>query len=287
MTDDLARALAFDRRLLERLSTDVVPWSNGVAYLDLDFPLRYDSNLLWVDEPGALTAERLAAEADRILGGAGMRHRGVAVTDAEAAARLAVGFADLGWANDHDVLMVHEGDPQRPRDTSPAEEGSFAELRPLIEEITRRAPWATNGDTVRMLTDHHGKVEREAGARFFGARVDGRWVGCCELYLDGPEAQVESVETLEEHRGHGLASAFVLRAVEAAREAGATWVHLWADRGDWPQHWYRTLGFREAASVSDYFTRWPEAEAIPATDVGGAKSPVEGEASGTIAPRCP
>ena len=49
--------------------------------------------------------------------------------------------------------------------------------------------------------------------------------------------------TLSEHRGKGLASAVVLRAAAAAREAGADFVFLVADSDDWPQKLYERLGF--------------------------------------------
>ena len=51
MNEDLIRAHAFARRMRSRLCTDALPFPGGVAYLDRDFPLRYDSNLLWVDDP--------------------------------------------------------------------------------------------------------------------------------------------------------------------------------------------------------------------------------------------
>jgi ribosomal protein S18 acetylase RimI-like enzyme len=100
-----------------------------------------------------------------------------------------------------------------------------------------------------MLVDHHGKLADTIGARFFAARVDGRLAGSCELYLDGDEAQIESVDTLQEYRGRGLASAIVLRAAAEARAAGATWIHLYADGDDWPQHWYVKLGFDEVGRL--------------------------------------
>ena len=120
-----------------------------------------------------------------------------------------------------------------------------------------------------MLTDYRGKLADTIGARFFAARVDGRLAGCCELYVDGDEAQIESVETLEEFRGRGLARAYVLAAADAGREAGAGWIHLWADTDDWPRHWYARLGFHEAGRALD-FARLPEAEAAA---MKAAKSP--------------
>jgi ribosomal protein S18 acetylase RimI-like enzyme len=256
---DLARADAFAKRQLERTSTDVEPFDGGTAFLDRDFPLRYDSNLLWIDDPGDAPVDRWLGEADRILGGRGYRHRKVVVPDPDAQRRLEVGFAENGYGIDRVRLMVHRGEPERVHDLTSVEEVSFHELRPFIEATTRRQPSASGEEVVRELTDHRGKLARTTGCRFFAVRVDGELVGSCELHIDGVEAEVDSVDTLEEHRNHGHASAFVLAAVAAARERGASWVHLWADAADWPQHWYRRLGFRVAADVAD-FLKWPEDE---------------------------
>jgi ribosomal protein S18 acetylase RimI-like enzyme len=267
MNEDLIRAHAFARRMRSRLCTDALPFPGGVAYRD--FPLRYDSNLLWVEDPGTAPAARWAEEAERILGARGYRHRRVVVPDLVAAERLSEAFVALGYEADGGVLMVQEGEPDRPAGEVAVEELSYAEVRPLLEEVTRHEDRAHDEETVRMLTDYRGKLEDTIGARFFAARVQGKLAGCCELYVEGDEAQVESVETLEAFRGRGLARAYVLAAADAGREAGANWVHLWADTDDWPRHWYGRLGFREAGYALD-FARLPQAEAAA---MKAAKSP--------------
>lgn len=257
--DDLSRADAFDRRLTERLSTDVVPFAGGVAYLDREFPRRFSANFLWVDDAGTAPVEHWIREADRILGANGFRHRTVVFHEPAAVERMAFGFAEHGYVLDRGILMVQRGEPERVHDVAQVEEVAFEEARSLIEEVTRREPYATDDETVQMLTDYRGKLALTIGARFFMARVDGRPAGACELYVDGDEAQVESVDTLQEFRGRGLASAFVLRAAAEGRAAGAEWVHLWADADDWPQQWYARLGFREVARAVE-FMRWPDGE---------------------------
>ncbi|MGE5225976.1 MAG: GNAT family N-acetyltransferase [Planctomycetaceae bacterium] len=261
MNEDELRAIGFARWVVDRTSTDVVPSRWGRAYLDLEFPRRYDSNFLWVDgAPADVTADGLVEEADRILGSRGMRHRSVLVDDPELARRLGMRFGELGWAVDALALMVLRGEPDRPRDRSLAAELPFAELRALQEEHTRRSQWATDEEIVRMLADHREKLARTIGARFFGARVDGELAAMCELYVHGDAAQIESVETLEEFRNRGAASAVVLAAVEAARGSGATWIHLYADANDWPQRWYRRLGFVDRGGFWN-FNRYPENQA--------------------------
>jgi len=247
---DLERALAFDRRIVERVSTDRIPFPGGVAYLDRRFPRRYDSNFLCVDDTRNATAQGLAAQADRILGGAGLDHRKIELSDPDAAEGLAFGFAELGYAIENTAVMVKRRAADRSSDLESIEEHGFDdEVRELQMETTRREKWGTDEEVVTMLVGHHGELAKTIGARFFAARVDGRLAGSCELYLDGDEAQIESVDTLEEYRGRGLASAFVLRAAAEARAAGAAWIHLYADGDDWPKHWYAKLGFDEVGHL--------------------------------------
>ena len=90
------RILAFERDLLRRITARTEPFRWGTAYLDERFPSRWDSNLLWVE--GSLEgvrADELAAEADRILGGAGLSHRNIVLDDAATADRLAPRFVAL------------------------------------------------------------------------------------------------------------------------------------------------------------------------------------------------
>lgn len=268
---NLARADAFGLRIDERMATRVIPFPGGRAYLDDDFPIRFTANYLWVDDAGAAPAEHWIAEADRVLGEAGRTHRRVVFADPADADRLAMGFGEHGFTVDRSILMVQTEEPERDHDHSVIEEVPFAEARSLLLEIQRRYERTTSEHAMEALVDFRGKMEREVGVRFFLARVDGEPAGCCELYVDNGVAQVESVDTLEEFRGRGLASAFVLRAAAEGRAAGADWVFLWADAEDWPQHWYARLGFTEASRSTD-FTLWPPGTG-PLAAGDAAKSP--------------
>ncbi len=107
----------------------------------------------------------------------------------------------------------------------------------------RREPWNDSDTITRLFTAQHGKNERVIGARFFAVRLGDHLAGNCELYIDGSDAQIEYVETLEEFRGRGVARAVVLRAIEAASEAGARDIFIVADDDDWPKELYGRLGF--------------------------------------------
>jgi ribosomal protein S18 acetylase RimI-like enzyme len=169
--------------------------------------------------------------------------------------QLAPAFAARGYTVERNVTMVHRRAPDREPSLF-VDEVPFVDARPLILEMYRRDPRESD-ETGNSLTDQHGKYERAIGARFFVVRVDGTLAGNCELYMDGLEAQVENVGTLEELRGRGVARAVVLRALEAAREAGARHVFIVTDEEDWPKELYRRLGFDQIGR-SWQFLRWPE-----------------------------
>jgi GNAT superfamily N-acetyltransferase len=242
-TDLATRIRDFERELELRCSTETEPTAFGTAFLNLDFPLRYDSNFVWVEPPlRGVDAEALAADADRVLGQRGLTHRKLYVDDDLHGGRLAAAFLDLGWSAERLLIMAQVREPE-PRPGVQVSELSFAEARPFLELVLRRQPYADSEEAVRQLTDIRGVYERAAGARFFVAEVDGQPASVCELYVLGDVAQVEDVNTIVEFRGRGLGSAVVLAAAAAARVRGCDVVFLVADDADWPKDLYTRLGF--------------------------------------------
>jgi GNAT superfamily N-acetyltransferase len=241
--DDLARFFGLERRLLERLSTRIEPLDLGTAFFDEENRERYNSNFLLTQGPlDGVPVEALLEAVDRTLGEAGYQHRGVLIRDDATGERYAPAFTSHGYKIERNAIMVHRREPDRASDL-PVEEVSFAEVRDLIYEVYRREPELDSDEIMRLFTEQHGKNERVIGARFFAVRLGGQLAGDCELYVDGSDAQVEYVDTLEEFRGRGVARAVVLRSIEAALEAGARHVFIVADEDDWPKELYERLGF--------------------------------------------
>lgn len=253
----LRRVAEASSSIEHRLATRIVPFDGGTAFLDDDFPLRYDANYLSVHElRNDVDAAAFDREADRILGGAGLDHREVVVPDDGLAARLTSGFAGLGYSVEHVTVMLHDGSrPTRPR--ADVRTAPFDEVRPFLLEVGRRAPWAT-GDAavIEMLADYRGKLERTIDCTFVVAQDGGQVASACELYFEARVAQVEDVNTLEEFRGRGLAKDCVTTAIGLAHERGADVVFIEADVDDWPRELYRRLGFVDADRYRS-FVRWP------------------------------
>jgi GNAT superfamily N-acetyltransferase len=247
---------AFERELRERCSTVVEPTAFGTAYVNLDFPDRYSSNLVCVQrELDGVDADAIAADADRALGEHGLAHRQVDVHDEGNGPRLAAAFLELGWSVQPLIDMVQVREPE-PRPSVEVVEADFSTARPLIEATIRAQPYADGDDVVRQLTDWRDVLEREVGARFFLGVVDGEPAAVCEAYVLDGVGQVEDVNTLEAARGRGLASGVVLAAAAWTRSRGADLVFLVAADDDWPKELYARLGF-ERLQASWEFTRTP------------------------------
>ena len=76
-----------------------------------------------------------------------------------------------------------------------------------------------------------------------------------DLYSDGRTAQVEDVATSPDHRGKGLASAVVLRAVEEALASGHDFLFLVANDGSPAQELYARLGFETAGHTWSFLRK--------------------------------
>ena len=262
-----------ETRLQRRVSTQVVPFAWGEAFLDDDLPTRFYSNFLLADgDLEDVSARDLIGAAEEILGGGAFEHRLVIMRDARAADRLDSGFTAAGFERSGEAIKIHRRDPDRPGALH-VEEARFAEVRDLIV-ATYLEDDHLPSELAVPFTDHRAKYERELGARFFVALVDGEPAGHCELYLDGDEAQVENVATLVRFRNRGAARSAVLAAVDAARASGAERTYIVADDDDGPRSctsgWGSTRRLRDGVPEGAGASR-AGLEARPAYSAPGAE----------------
>jgi len=250
---DLERCIDFVYGIAERAATTTVPSTYGVAYLALDAPNVWSRNYLLATENLAdVTALELAAEAERIMGAAGLRHRKVELIDAEIGDRLGPAFQELGWKAECDVVMVAAREPDRSVDTSLVEEVASDELVPAWTEGWTTDPDVLSDAVTAQLIENRRTLPEVVDTRFFGARVDGEIGSYCELYSDGSIAQIENVFTLDRFRNRGLARATVSHARDEARRGEHDLIFLIADRDDWPKKLYAKLGFDEIGRIWEF-----------------------------------
>jgi uncharacterized protein (DUF952 family)/ribosomal protein S18 acetylase RimI-like enzyme len=233
------RTAVFEPSLLRRTATTEVPVAGGVAVLTAPVPASFQHNQLLVD--GDVDASTVAAEADRVLGGAGLPHRRALLTGAHLAG-TAAGLARRGWRLEHLVGMAAPagGEP----DPRVAQVGS-ADLRPMWDAGWRRDLPASTPEERAQLADRQDLEAAVVDVRFLAVRDGDEPVAGCALKVDGGTALVDLVDTAPEHhrRGHGDALLATCRAL--AGRAGCDLVVLEALAGDRSRSWYARRGFTE------------------------------------------
>jgi GNAT superfamily N-acetyltransferase len=258
--DPLERAFAFERAMHGAVGR-VVTSEWGQAFVTPALDRCYDRNLLWVVGDGGpdVTAARVDALAERLLGGAGMLHRRV-LAEPAADARLRDGLVMLGYDAGAHVVMAHHG---RASDVGglpvPVAEVGADALQAAVERYLTTdpaTPYGRDPVTLRHLLEHHAQYGVVGGAerRFAVVTGDGV-VAWARLWRRGDVAQIEDVVCLAEHRGHGYGRAVVAAATRAALDEGADLVFIVADDDDWPKELYGRLGF-EAVGRLGVFQRF-------------------------------
>lgn len=255
--DDRARVRAFIRWFEDTVAERREPWRFGTVLSDDSFPNKFDANYLRVERPtGGATAAELAAIADDVQ--SHLRHREVRFEDDADGARLAASFVELGYVSERLVTMILAREPDRETPSLRAGEVDLEFTRELyVQALIEGTPKIGRADA-EMLADHRTVARDSVGARCFAAWDGGTLAGVCELYVHDGIGQIENVDTLQAHRGRGVARAFLGAAIGAARDEGADVVFLQADDADWPKQLYGKLGFDEV-DFTRQFTRWPSA----------------------------
>jgi GNAT superfamily N-acetyltransferase len=249
--NDWSRAISFIRALDQGIADQVVPYAYGRALITPSLPLVYDENYLIAERVDRAGADQLIAEAERIQEAAGLFHRRVNVDDQEAAARLAADFRARGYMPEHFVIMVRRRSPDHEArgGGGSVQEVGWDEIQVARRRQREQEPWSTP-ELIEQLLSRYERAARLVSTSYFGAVVDGQVVSSCELRSGDGIAQVETVETLELYRNRGYARA-VISAALAAAGRGA-FVFLVADQEDWPQHFYRRLGFDAVGTESRF-----------------------------------
>ncbi len=236
----LKRALKHERALSYGAATRVVENEFGSIVLNTDFPSALSHNVVFVDD--IVSPEVLLSEVDRVLEGAGIAFRVIAICERKLVDALAPALQEAGFEQSSDLLMVLLDSPKR-RPTIQANLTTFEEVRPNIEAAWRRGGISEKG--ARLLTNRATTYVECCELTYHTVRMEDSFVSRCTLYKRGTSAQIDEVMTDPPWEGRGYATAVISAAVCYAGEQGCNFIFLRTDASDWPQHLYRQLGFHD------------------------------------------
>ena len=241
--EERGRAIAFMRgRDLAQVDR-VAPFARGRALITESLPEVHDLNFLLAD---ALTRRRRCAARRGSRAGHGLgrsrpparerRRRGCGRRLARGSTRSAGAYsASSSWCTaGRRIDRPSSGRSVRSRSRPSAITPSYRPRQPFARTMISSGNWPRRTRAGRPPGWH---------SRSFATASPSPPV---HLYFDGSVAQIESVSTLEQHRGRGYARAVVQ---VASSRPGSRHV-LVANLDDWPQVLYRKLGFDDAGTES-------------------------------------
>jgi GNAT superfamily N-acetyltransferase len=241
VNDDEVHASAFARWFDERAGARTAPWRWGSLTTHPVHPGSSDFNFVRLDARSGADPDAVAAGVARLRDEGHEAARRVVVDDAGLADRVTPAFVRAGWRAERYTLMVHRRSPREIGSLLPAVEVA------LDAYLAFRASLHHETSVEREVAE---MVDRAIGTRCFLASMRGEPAGGCVCWRNGADAQLHSVETSPSARGHGVATSVVLAAIDAARVAGATWIHLYTRTDTGPIPFYERLGFDVVGSVT-------------------------------------
>ncbi len=91
---------------------------------------------------------------------------------------------------------------------------------------------------------------KQPSCRFYCFRLNGQIIGTTLLNICGQNAGIHEVSTLQSHRGRGVATSLMKRAISDAKKAGCSVMSLQASVFGEPV--YKNLGFTVVSSLMNY-----------------------------------
>jgi len=236
-----SRAISFMTGVEDRCARSVAACPGGHVVLDPRHPALWSANHIRIEDRTHVDAESLDATAAEHLDSLGFRM--IAVLDETAGLSLAAPLAARGYRDIAELLMVLEGEPSSHDPAAPVVEVSGDELR--ASRIAAQVECGRDEEVGRQLASRDELIAAAIPVRRLAIRAGRQIASRVQVYTSEGIAQIDNMYTARAHRRQGYSRALMERAVHVARLDGAQLVFLVADAGDWPQRFYRRLGFAD------------------------------------------
>lgn len=232
------------------------PW--GIACLSPEIGTCHARNFVWArGDGGGLGAGELIATGERILGGAGLTHRLVAV-DEPRGGELIEAFAARGYGCARHIYLAHDATARGgPADADVVEidPGALARAYDGYLATDPATPYGRDATVRADLCEHQRAFGARSGVdeHCFAVLEAGEPVAWAKLWLRDGVAQVEDVICLAEHRGRGFGRAVVQAATLAGLAAQPELLFIVADADEWPKELYRRMGYSDLVGTLRIF----------------------------------
>jgi ribosomal protein S18 acetylase RimI-like enzyme len=214
----------------------------GVAYFNDELPLVWDVNFVRVDRP----AVDLVGTIERLQ--AGMGHRKVLIEDPLLVEAHGPELLGRGFARRDLVALAREPGGTLDDDVRELPYEDAKALRYAVHMEQLAPPSAEVADQVGRV---HDRSHELTGERWLVIHEDEEPAGHLIVYSHGRLAQIEDVGVLKRFRGRGLARRLIHHALELVRP-DHDGVFITAEAHDWPQAFYRRLGFEHIEDRADF-----------------------------------
>ena len=240
-------------RALDALLASVVPTRWGAVVTDARFPAIWDANYARVDaDVGGLRAHEIERDLLPAMRRAGAEVEHVVAFDPDAVRRVLAELSSRGHRLTWDAVMAWSEERRGGGPTVPVETIALDEVGWEAVRASLAGPFGIEeGAPLEQLMRLEREVLAPSGKRWFGVRVDGRWVSLAALLVLSEVAYVDNVSTEEGFRGRGYASAVTRRLVREARAEGVGTTFLLADPHEEATiRLYERLGFRRVGTLA-------------------------------------
>jgi GNAT superfamily N-acetyltransferase len=246
------RAIAFMTAIDDACAEATVACPGGTVVLDSRHPALWSANHVRVDAARAPDATALDATAAAHLDELGFRM--IVVQDEAVAAALAEPLGALGYRPADELLMILGPTGDAARRSARVGEATPAQL--VASRVAAQTEIGRDAQVGRQLASRDALIASVVPVRRLAIRAaNGEVAARCQIYGEGAVAQIENLYTAAARRGQGLSRLLMRHAVAEARAGGAELVFLVADAGDWPQSFYRRLGFEDAGLMPRFLRR--------------------------------
>lgn len=246
----LDRITDVELEVTRQIASHIVILKYGLIALHEDYPDSYDNNVFEVTQ--WCEAGEIIRDLERVFGDAGLRYGHIHVRDEALAQRLGPDFVNRGFEQSVRLVMVSMGST-REHIGHTVERVQYEEMARDVEVSWRRELPEASEEAIRQLVERRLAREAVCEMSYHVVRQHGRCVSRCEVSRYNGVALIDGVVTDPEWQRRGYARAIILDAVELARTKGCEVVWLEAERDEWPQHFYRRLGFEEVGLMHGYW----------------------------------